>query len=67
MQPPPRSGGPNHSAPRGRGSAENPPNRFERIHTADDPEIDREPDPRRVPTEYLRDPSRSILDRKSVV
>ena len=61
MEPPPRPGETARAAPRGRGSAENPPNRFERLHYADDPELDREPDPTRVRTEVFRDPSRSIL------
>jgi DNA repair photolyase len=61
MAPPPRPSEPTRSAPRGRGSAENPPNRFERLHYADDPELDREPDPTHVPTAVFRDPSRSIL------
>jgi DNA repair photolyase len=49
-----------------RGSADNPANRFERMHVVDDPEAlehDRlegvEPSP--LPTLYLRDPSRTVL------
>jgi len=46
---------------RGRGSALNPPNRFNRTHTEEDPaELD-EGELRRVPTEYIRDESRTIL------
>ena len=44
---------------RGRGSEGNPPNRFERLHYAEDPEAD--PGPAGVPTCYLRDPSRSAI------
>lgn len=43
-------------APRGRGSASNPPNRFEPLAL----ELE-EPGPDRVPTLYLRDASRSII------
>jgi len=43
-------------APRGRGAAVNPQNRFERIAV----ELE-EPGPERVPTELLRDGSRSII------
>jgi hypothetical protein len=50
------------AAIKGRGSAENPPNRFERLHYLEEPEPpegDAEPAPPR--TIYLRDPSRTIL------
>jgi len=45
----------------GRGAAENPPNRFERRHTVEDPEALEEDELRRVPTEFLRDASRNVL------
>jgi DNA repair photolyase len=54
------AGSSSRPAPRGRGSAENPPNRFERLHYAEDPELEVDADPERVPTQYLRDPSRSL-------
>ena len=44
------------SRPRGRGAAENPKGRFERLEIV--PEI---PAPDRLPTEYLRDGSRTII------
>lgn len=52
-----------HSLPilRGRGAAHDPPNRFQRLHLEPDPEIAEEASD--APTEYLRDPSRSILTR----
>lgn len=46
------------SAPRGRASASNPRNRFERLTV----ELE-EPGPEKVPTEYLRDDSRSVISR----
>lgn len=53
---------------RGRGAAENPPNRFDRLHLANVPlevdegrGVDDESGP--VPTEYYRDTSRSIIVR----
>jgi hypothetical protein len=55
------AGSSSRPAPRGRGSAENPPNRFERLHYAEDPELEVDADPERTSTQYLRDPSRSIL------
>jgi DNA repair photolyase len=52
---------------RGRGAAENPPNRFERLvvvadpdHIDPDPDGEASPDPR---TEFLRDPARTIIAR----
>ena len=57
-----------HLSHRGRGTVENPPNRFERLSVESDAgaweEIARtDPDfePRRVPTQFLRDDSRSII------
>jgi len=56
--------------PRGRlvarGAAENPANRFERLHTVADPELEPPPEddlgePPPVPTLYLRDPTRTLL------
>lgn len=49
-------------APRGRGAAENPANRFERLHLAVDPDAPAPP-PGQVPTEYFRDASRSVISR----
>jgi DNA repair photolyase len=50
------------AAIKGRGSAENPPNRFERLHYLEDPEADdADAEPARPRTLYLRDPSRTIL------
>jgi DNA repair photolyase len=46
---------------RGRGSAENPPNRFERLHYEEEPPEDEPAGERRVPTVYLRDPSREVI------
>lgn len=43
---------------RGRGAAENPPNRFERFHVEPDPETEEDPGPR---TQFFRDASRSII------
>src|SRR5262245_6961055 len=45
---------------RGRGTAENPPNRFERIHVAADPDEGPAP-PGEVPTEFYRDATRSVI------
>jgi DNA repair photolyase len=56
--------------PRGRlvarGAAENPANRFERLRTVADPELEPPPEddlgePPPVPTLYLRDPTRTLL------
>jgi DNA repair photolyase len=49
------------AAIKGRGSAENPPNRFERLHYLEDAETDADAEPARPATLYLRDPSRTIL------
>ena len=43
---------------RGRGAAEDPANRFDRIAFEPDPDAEQAPDPRTV---YLRDASRSVL------
>jgi DNA repair photolyase len=48
------------TAPKGRGAAGNPTNRFEVIAVEQDPEV---PAPERVGTELLRDTSRSIITR----
>ncbi|HEX9945372.1 MAG TPA: PA0069 family radical SAM protein [Thermoanaerobaculia bacterium] len=48
------------TAPRGRGVALNPTNRFETIAVERDPEV---PGPERVETELLRDTSRSLITR----
>jgi DNA repair photolyase len=55
-------GPPRREAIKGRGSAENPPNRFERLRYLEDAEA-REDDeePAHPRTLYLRDPSRTIL------
>jgi len=45
---------------RGRGTDQNPANRFERLHY--EPERDSEAEPR-VPTQYLRDVSRRVISR----
>ncbi len=45
---------------RGRGAAENPPNRFEPLHVELEPDDPGEGE-RRVPTTYLRDPTRTII------
>lgn len=46
---------------RGRGTADDLPNRFERLHVELDPE--ERGDPHRRPTQYFRDASRSVLTR----
>jgi DNA repair photolyase len=46
---------------RGRGAAENPPNRFDRLHRVEDPEALDDEELRQVPTEFLRDASRNVL------
>ncbi|MEN8184111.1 MAG: LAGLIDADG family homing endonuclease, partial [Myxococcota bacterium] len=62
MTPPQDSPPQPRAALRGRGSAENPPNRFERLHyEEEDPELDPETEPGSVPTQYLGDPSRSVI------
>ncbi|MBW8878406.1 MAG: PA0069 family radical SAM protein [Acidobacteria bacterium] len=48
------------TAPKGRGAALNPTNRFETIAVERDPEI---PGPERIGTELLRDTSRSVITR----
>lgn len=49
---------------RGRGAVENPPNRFETLRYAPDPEGEEEGGQRAsVPTAFLRDASRSVLTR----
>src|ERR1044071_942507 len=53
-----QSTGPAPIPPRGRGAPLNPHNRFERIVVEADPEV---PAPDRIPTELLRDSSRSII------
>ncbi len=50
--------------PRGRGVVENPPNRFEKLSVQWDEEDSEDP-PSRVETQFLRDPSRSIVSRNS--
>lgn len=47
---------------RGRGAAHNPPNRFETLSLVPDPEA-AEPNDIKPPTQFLKDPSRSILSR----
>lgn len=55
------------AAARGRGSGIQPPNRFERLHIASDPDIEPCPDdePRPIRTEFLRDASRTIIVRNT--
>jgi DNA repair photolyase len=55
----------NRSLPilRGRGTPDDPPNRFERLHIALDPE--ERGDPGRRTTSYFRDASRSVLTRNT--
>ena len=48
------------TAPKGRGAALNPTNRFETLAVERDPEI---PGPERIGTELLRDTSRSVITR----
>jgi len=49
-------------APRGRGTAENPENRYERIHVEYDPSDEEDgPEPQKVATLHYRDTSRTIL------
>jgi len=57
-----------HLSHRGRGTVENPPNRFERLAVESDDgaweeiaKVDPDFEPRRVPTRFLRDDSKSIL------
>ena len=62
MQSPDDPAPPPREAIKGRGSAENPPNRFERLHYLEEPEAgEDEEEPARPRTLYLRDPSRTIL------
>ena len=62
MQSPDDPAPPPREAIKGRGSAENPPNRFERLHYLEEPEAgENEEEPARPRTLYLRDPSRTIL------
>ena len=65
---------PIHLSHRGRGTIENPPNRFEATSVVSDDgaweEIARtDPDfaPRRTPTTYLRDESRTLISRVNLV
>lgn len=51
----------NDGATRGRGSGFNPPNRFERLHVEIDADAWRDAEPRPLPTEFLRDDTRSVL------
>ncbi len=46
---------------RGRGAAENPPNRFERLHYDIDPEIPPDADDPAPDTQFFRDATRSII------
>ncbi|HYE95827.1 MAG TPA: PA0069 family radical SAM protein [Rubricoccaceae bacterium] len=48
---------------RGRGAAENPPNRFEPLHLEEDPEALDEDERRQAPTQLFRDTPRTILAR----
>jgi len=51
-------------SPHGRGAASNPAGRFERLHVeADLDALEAEGPPRQVPTEFLRDDTRSVLVR----
>jgi hypothetical protein len=57
-----------HLSHRGRGTVENPPNRFERLAVESDDgaweeiaKVDPDFEPRRVPTRFLRDDSKSII------
>ena len=66
--PAPARGAPLPPALKGRGSAVNPPNRFERLHVADDPEwLDEETgaerNERRIPTEFFVDRTQSVIAR----
>lgn len=56
------------SGTHGRGAANNPPNRFDRLHLAVEPDaderlLDAEAPSRTIPTEYYRDASRTIITR----
>ncbi len=55
---------PSPGGPKGRGAAGNPPNRFEKLSLELDEE-DRDESPERVQTQFLRDPSRSIVSRNN--
>ena len=49
---------------RGRGTVEQPPNRFERLRLEPDPDaVPPDPDEGAVPTEYFRDATRSLITR----
>jgi DNA repair photolyase len=48
---------------RGRGTAEQPPNRFERLVIEPDADALEQAGPNTIPTEYLRDTTRSIITR----
>ena len=48
---------------RGRGATGNPPNRFDRLHVAVEPDSGADDERRAVVTEYFRDTSRSIVSR----
>ena len=48
---------------RARGTAGQPPNRFERLRFEPDPDVPADPDEAEVPTEYFRDSTRSIITR----
>jgi DNA repair photolyase len=48
---------------RGQGTAEQPPNRFERLALEPDPDAREQVDEVAVPTEYFRDATRSIITR----
>ncbi len=59
---------PIHLSPRGRGTVESPPNRFERLSVESDEgaweeiaKVDPDFEPRRVRTEFLHDDSRSLI------
>lgn len=52
-------------ATHGRGATANPPNRFDRLHLAVEPEADAGTEPRAIATEYFRDTSKSIISRNS--
>jgi DNA repair photolyase len=55
----------NAPARRGRGSALNPANRFERLHVVEDPSALEEHELRHVETEFLIDSSRTVLSRNT--
>src|SRR5690606_27680417 len=51
------------NSPRGRGAPIQPPNRFEKLHIAEDPDIEPDPEeePRPLQTQFFRDSSRSLI------